>query len=650
MQLLSLILYNAEGETRVVEFRPGRLNIVTGVSKAGKSALLGIIDYCLGHDKLRFPLGSHFDSVVWYGAIWQLPGGQVFTGRPAARSSTQRAMIEFGDELLPPRFENLAVNTDSTALRTQIGRRIGIEENLTAPPSRSGRPSFEANLGHAVLLCLQGQNEIADFNSLFHRQAEPRMPEALRDTIPYFLGAAPRDQALRRAQLRDARHTLQRNEAALAAAELAAETIDAELRALHTEARAVGLLEDTDIPDRATLIRSLQAVRAVPPLQQRQPASVDLERQNRYVNLEGQLRDARYRLNRVLADRSLLLEERSEESGYEGALRLQAGRLTTLNLIASSAPDSSNPSGDGASACPACGQATAQPDPTVSNMRSSLERLQSQLANLAEARPARRNALAELDDQATTLRTEISSLEQALSSVRGSAIATDQIEADGRAFTRGRIDAILSRVTAADDIELARLKQAVDNARDIVSSLERELDGAELRELLNSALFSISRDMTDYARRLELEHSEGTARLDLAKLTVAVEKDDGTYPLLRIGSAENWIGYHLAAHLGLHRFLVRNERPVPRFLILDQPSQGHYPADVATPSGIPQRDQDREAVRRIFRLLYDVAQELAPNMQIIVCDHAYLPDEWFVDSVEHNWRNGLKLIPEDWAT
>ena len=76
---------------------------------------------------------------------------------------------------------------------------------------------------------MQGQSEIANANQLFHRQGEPGIDQALRDTIPYFLGAVPRNQALKRARLRDARRTLQRSEAALRAAEEAAGTLDVQL-------------------------------------------------------------------------------------------------------------------------------------------------------------------------------------------------------------------------------------------------------------------------------------------------------------------------------------------------------------------------------------------------------------------------------------
>jgi hypothetical protein len=46
----------------------------------------------------------------------------------------------------------------------------------------------------------------------------------------------------------------------------------------------------------------------------------------------------------------------------------------------------------------------------------------------------------------------------------------------------------------------------------------------------------------------------------------------------------------------------------------------------------------------------DVTLELAPSMQVIACDHANLPDEWFQEAVVENWRGGEKLVPESWLS
>ena len=647
VQLLSLILYNAEGETRQVDFRPGRLNIVTGESRTGKGALLAIVDYCLGHDAMQVPEGPITDTVIWYATLWQLENGQVFAARPApaqGRAKTQRAMLEFGADLQPPGLDDLVVNTDSKTLRTQIGRRIGIEENITDPDPRTSRQPLEANLAHAVMLCLQNQNEISSATALFHRQGERGIADALRDTIPYFLGAVPQDQALKRAQLRGARHALQRAEAALRTAELAAQTIDVELRALHGEARAVGLVPDEDITDRTVLVRTLQGARTAPQQEQRPPATDDVARQDRYIALENRARRLRLDLKRVMADRALLLDHRSEESDYEESLQLQTGRLASLNLIDFAGTGDTT----AATACPACGQHTDEADPTPAALRSSLNRLRGQLENLAEARPSQRTALLALDTQAAALREEVASAEAALNALETAERVTDITAADGRDFTRGRIDAILARVNATDDHELQRLRANAESAAATVAALEAELDDDEDREQLTSRLLMVGRDMTAFADQLELEHSEGSVRLDLAHLTVVTDTERGPIPLHRIGSAANWIGYHLVTHLALHRYLTRQNRPVPRFLILDQPTQAHYPSEVSVQSGIPENDADREAVRRLFHLLYDVVTELTPNLQIIVCDHANLPETWFADSVVHNWRDGRKLIPHDW--
>ena len=153
--------------------------------------------------------------------------------------------------------------------------------------------------------------------------------------------------------------------------------------------------------------------------------------------------------------------------------------------------------------------------------------------------------------------------------------------------------------------------------------------------------------MTRWAQQLALEHGD-RVRLDLNRLTVVTETTQGPMPLWRIGSAENSIGAHLVTHLAFHRYFVLHERPVPRVIMFDQPTQAYYPSEVEQEEGIPHRDSDREAVRRMFRLLHDVAAELTPDLQIIVCDHANLPETWFGESVADNCGNGEALIPASW--
>jgi hypothetical protein len=183
--------------------------------------------------------------------------------------------------------------------------------------------------------------------------------------------------------------------------------------------------------------------------------------------------------------------------------------------------------------------------------------------------------------------------------------------------------------------------------RQAVETLEAGLNLNDEREQVTSRLAIVGADMTRWADELELEHT-GSVRLDMSRLTVVADTDEGPAPLFRIGSAANWIGYHLVTHLALHRYFTRQDRPVPRLLMLDQPSQAYYPSEVEQQEGLPEGEEDRAAVERLFDLMRSVADDLSPHFQIIVCDHANLPAPWFRAAVAHNWRHGDKLIPDSW--
>jgi hypothetical protein len=51
----------------------------------------------------------------------------------------------------------------------------------------------------------------------------------------------------------------------------------------------------------------------------------------------------------------------------------------------------------------------------------------------------------------------------------------------------------------------------------------------------------------------------------------------------------------------------------------------------------------------MIKELGTVVAESSPELQIIVLDHANLPEPWFQQAIgDNNWRHGRKLIPSDW--
>src|ERR1017187_407223 len=68
-EILRVVLWPKDSakDIRIVHFKPGQLNVISGVSKTGKSAIIPIIDYCLGADKCTIPTGVIRQKTAWFG-------------------------------------------------------------------------------------------------------------------------------------------------------------------------------------------------------------------------------------------------------------------------------------------------------------------------------------------------------------------------------------------------------------------------------------------------------------------------------------------------------------------------------------------------------------------------------------------------------
>ncbi|QLH19292.1 DUF3732 domain-containing protein [Streptomyces sp. Rer75] len=639
MQLLAIILYSTDGARRVVDFKPGALNVITGHSATGKSTLLDIFEYCTGRKTVLFPLGPMTDAVSWYAALFQMSKTRAFVARPApgpGRKTTNRVMLKLGADLEALPYEDLAANTDRHTLRQQLSQIIGIAENHNHDTHGQDGIGTEAHLGHATLLCLQGQSEIADSNRLFHRQSDHHVAFALKQTLPYFLGAAPHDQARKHAQFTAARRRLKQAENNLSQAQRTNDTAQETLAALWHEAHALSLVSSPTPPD--DHVQALETLHDAVQSRAEMP-SAEYESQ-RTLELEQTCADLRDQLRTLAADRRLLLAETAAADDYSAAARIPRDRLASLGLIPS-------PADDDATTCVLCGSTLPEPDLTVATLRHSLHRLDRQLDGIDSIRPARRAALEAIEQRTARLRSQLNAAEHALQALAEGEAASGRLPYTDRSdFVRGRIHGMLTALQRNSGADLTRLRRARDTARAAVEALKSELDPEAERDQLLARLVPISRDITLWAHELQLEHGDGGVHLNLSRLTVEFDTQEGRHPLSRVGSGQNWVGYHVLSHLALHRYFVRQRRPVPRILFLDQPSQAWYAS--MTHDGDEQGHKDHLAAERLFRLIQEVVQELAPELQVIVCDHVNLPAPWFQETVVQNWRDSEKLVPAHW--
>lgn len=649
IQIRSVVLYNFEGDVRSLDFRTGAVNVVTGRSRTGKSAIIDIVDYCLGRSTFKVFEGVNRDVVAWYAVVLKAGEEEVLVAKPpprrGARSQSQ-VYLKRASEIALPELEDLNPNSNDDAVVSLLSRLAGISPNESETNEERSMASFEANVKHTKHYLFQSQGVVADQSTLFWRQSEDFVSQHIKDTIPYFLGAIREERLRLKKELRRAKRDRATARRRLTEVESIVSSKLERGQALLDEARDAGLLdEEVEVADEEVL----QVLEGIADADIPDAPAVAEDQSNA---LRRELRDleTEYRERKRRIEEVEYFIERAQ--GYEGEARKQQRRLESIGVFSADG----QPRGDHQEdICPVCESELDMPVPSASQIRQSLEQMTTNLKHAAQENPQLQEHLERMNEEQEELGNRIQDVRSSLNALieRNEALqeARDQTTLMNRAL--GRISLYLESVELTDDN--SALRSAAKEAAERVEGLEERLDPTEIEEAKASILNRISAQMTEWARRLDLEFAGAPYRLDLSNLTVVADTETQPVSMDRMGSGENWLGCHLIALLALQKHYVLQERPVPSFLILDQPSQVYFPSEDVYKSVEGDVEETREAggdiaaVKRMFDFLFDVCEELQPDFQIIVMEHANLSDQRFQDALaEEPWRAGRALIPQDW--
>ncbi|MEU6628906.1 DUF3732 domain-containing protein [Streptomyces parvus] len=638
-QIRAVVLYGKQPyQIEILPFELGKLSIITGDSRTGKTSIATITDYCLGSGNYPVKAGVVRDYVQVYALQLVVGERQLFTARPASNSTTAapRLCLQFQPTgSPPPAFDELDFTFPVDVARNMITDFCGIDRSVRIPTRGS---VISPSIRHALFFCLQGQNEIANPEHLFHAQGQEWRPSAIRDTLPYFLGAVDPAQAELTARLKATRQELRTHEQDLAEASRRTPA-PGMARALVQEAIQAQLLPpQTQEPDLPTALALLgDALESSP----RQTLD-DLPGEDPLALLEREREHLRSEHNRIRARISDLKALLSDSTDYLGTARDQHDRLASLNLF------TIRPDDPAQAACPLCASPVTAAHETAATIRRDLARLDSDVTFVSDDTTRTRALIEEAQAQqrdinAALVRNGRAQQELAAGLRQAAALPTQALRA---ASVQGRISLYLE--TAAQAQVSPVVPDRTPALRQSIGELEDALGDDTQADRLTSFLSRINQKITTKARALNLEHSEHPIRLDLGKLTVIADTPRGPVPLDEMGSGENWLGYHLATLLSLHEWCTERGRPLPRFLILDQPSQVYFPSDYdgTAPELV---GKDRNTLLRAYQVIADTVERLAPGFQIIVIEHADLDGEPFRSAVVRRWRGtGTGLVPSSW--
>lgn len=645
MKIRSIHIYSHDGQRRDLRFKVDGLNVITGRSSTGKSALSEIIEYCMGRSSFNVPEGIIRDKVAWFAVIYQFEKEQVLVAKPnppGGGASCGTVMLRRGTQLQAPEFMELAVNTDDDSIVKLLSRLLGIPENRTEVSLEHSRDSYDANVKHTFYYLFQKQGLVANKDQLFYRQNESFQPQAIRDTLPILLGVSSSERYELESKLRTAQRDLRIMNKKLEQARNTVYTSQEQAIGLYSEAKTVGVIGNIDEnPNADGVIDALRLALSWTPetLPDDDGGRVSLL-EDELARLRQERRDAQARIDAVR-------QFAKRAGGYENEAAEQIDRLASIKALPNN-PD------NGEWQWPFSERNLALETPVAIALLNELESLDKELRIATGQRPKLEAYLAELTGKADGIAGNIKQKESELSAAISANEVIAQMGTRNNAAARvvGRISLFLETLLPNED--LAKLEGENRRLNNKVKHLEEQIGADDSNERLTSILNNISAQVSRYTQKFNAEFALYPVRLNLPQLTIIFDRPERSVPMSRTGGGENHLAYHLSALLALHLFAAQNNRPIPRFLLIDQPTQVYFPSEqiYRNADGSVQKteeDADLDAVRRLFELLLKFTQEDVPGFQLIVTEHANLREQWFQDAlVEEPWTKPPALVPEDW--
>lgn len=662
LAILKIILWPKDTtlEPRIVSFVPGKINVLTGESGAGKSALTWIIDYCLGSDKCSIPIGLIRELTDWFGLHLQLANTEMIVARrnPEDQQSTNEFFWTEGLGLsVPPIVQKNARVEDLKNRFNQISNIPTFDASLDEGSGYSGRASFR----DMAAFNFQPQHIVANPFTFFFKADTTEHREKLKIIFPLALGVVNASTLAAQRELKDMEREHDKLRRELDARLGATRAWEAEVEGYYLQARALGLLPGSPVPLSSwTLDKYILELQKVP----------DAVRAQDLPDVpEGTSESAVVELTQLVSDEDRISEEigsvrrrlakldqlSASVSEYGVVLTGQEDRLVGVGWFEEKIRSGYE--------CPVCAAVHVEENPRLNDLRTLARELSTLTASVRDAPP-------KFDEELLVLRQELRDREATVSKVRqkrkyledrSSVLAAQRQRVRQIYLFVGRVEQALENVRASQNVD--DLRQKVQKSEERIATLRRKLDPHSQRNRLNATIDTVSARIASYAGLLQLEHASENVRLNTRELTLQFSPLSGrTDYLWEVGSGQNWVGYHIAGLLALHEHFINlgHQNAVPRFLVIDQPSQVYFPEAWPSIDETPEKSaavvgsSDIEGVRRIFKALSHFMNSVNCQFQIIVTEHAGSITWAGVPHVNlaGNWRGGHDefLIPTSWIS
>ena len=613
-----------------VEFSTG-VNIITGKSSTGKSAMIELFDYCFGSSEFTIPSGIITDSADVYFMILAIKDTFITIGRSPNWS---KKFLKFESEL--PNIENLKKeyfeeSYFSKDFNVELGHYLGLDINdidedktvIDYTGRKKGRPSVR----NMVPFLLQHQNLVANKHSLFYRFKKKKKREQTIDQFKIFAGFVKQEYYTIKQSLADEQRNLKRLENQQKALIEQNDFNSKRLNGLLDEYYAITgnkLTDETIIQILINPANTLQKLGAKNIL-----ANYESEQSS------NELKKLKDKKNELYSKKRILQNKFNDISS---SIEYANKHFHDIENLTNESEEKVK-----VSECPFCSTRNEKILDETNQLKSAISWLNSELLKSNYLLDSFESDKRQVQEQISALDKEIKLIYQKINKLEE---ITSGLEKNRSLEEQGlkvklKIENLLESLVGKDNTSL---EEQLNTSKQKIQSYEKELkEKFDVTNKLSNAGKYINTAMKKIGEKFDFEETYKPINLkfSLESFDLWHEKESGEKIYLRsMGSGANWLYSHVTLFLALHKFFcsLGEQSLLPPILFLDQPSQVYFPTsikdenaefnidDIEAKKGTNTKDEDLNAVTNLFNQLVTFCkttfEETGIEPQIIVTDHA----------------------------
>lgn len=635
----SIIIFNKNGEKRMVPLKQG-VNIITGESQTGKSALVEIIDYCLCSTRCTIPKGKITEFSYLYALVMNI-GDNTYVIARYKWDVGGRMHFSKEDKDFEPENLELSYFKEKPALpckdvQNEIECALGLYvTNIATDTEQKGK---KASLRNMVSYLFQHQNLMASKFALFYRFSDFYKRKDVIEQFPVFAGMISQEYYSDLIQLNILNAELKQKYKKQKANEKSTAYIKENLSPLLTDYFA--LLEQ-DFDSRISVQKMLEIAAELPEFDDTQLFGEN-KITERYRELNAELENLRNEEREILLKIKSIANASDEGSSFSEKLK----ELKQQTSIAEIKTDKYT--------CPLCGQKCQEIADNDSKLIEATEWLDNELqitekytADFSEDVRKLKDAHSKIDEKIRNVWRQIKTIEEKFISSKALVSKREKVN-----YAKAKIafyaEMSISGIFESVDEDIKKLKEKIVR-------LEEKIKGFDVDKKMLKAESFLSNNMNRLSLTLDFEEEYRPIDLNFGLIDGSFDiyqhqaSNENIY-LYEMGSGANWVSCHIALFLSfLHYFAAQDNSPMPLVMFFDQPSQVYF----------PQGDDKKEitqadllAVNKIYKTIFDeincIGKGTGVLPQIIIVDHVDGDNleckKEFNSYVRCNWRNGKALI------